>query len=174
MEVVRLSYALNDSAASGEVNYQVVGVNLGTRSSYDQVVNFLSSVENASRVIKVNNVRFSEDTDGEYIASTFILVSPYADLQTAASVDTPIEFDITDTRFQELMNSVRGLRHYEISVDSFIPVPVETTPEELVETTEEISTEEVTPVEEVVPEEVPVEVPAPAVEEVATPASPVQ
>lgn len=124
LSVQRLSYAVNDSGSDGaNAGYQVVAVNLGTEGTYNQVVTFLRNIEDASRVINVNNIRFSTDADTGIVSATFILVSPYVRVESVASVDEPITFDIADPTFQKRIDSLRNLRHYDISIENFIDVP---------------------------------------------------
>lgn len=183
LAVQRLSYAVNDSGSeAAAAGYQVVAVNLGTEGTYNQVVTFLRNIENASRVINVNNVRFSTESDTGLVSTTFVLISPYVKVESAANVDEPITFDVSDPKFQTHIDNLRNLRNYNITIEDFIDieslpsepeapvdadgdgildnpieVPAEPTPEEVPDETPEVA-ETPTPAEN--PAEQPPEIPA--------------
>ncbi len=124
LSITRMSYALNDT---GEVdpkvgNYQVVAVNLSVSGNYNQIVTFLTNLENSSRVINVSTVRFTVDDESGNIDTNLVLISPYVVVSAQANTDEPITFDVTATDFQQTMVRLRNLRHYDISVENFIDI----------------------------------------------------
>lgn len=121
LAVDRLSYALNASGDE-DISYDVVSVNMSVSGSVNQLVTFLESAENASRVINISNVRYTLDLEANTVSASFIAISPFVDLKSAPSIDDPISFDITDPTFQQMMEDLRSLRHYDISVENFINV----------------------------------------------------
>lgn len=135
LAITRMSYALNDT---GEVdpaigNYQVVAVNLSVSGNYNQIVTFLTNLENSSRVINVATVRFTVDDETGAIDTNLVLISPYVSVSAQANTDEPITFDVTAEDFQKTMERLRALRHYEISVENFIDItelPGQDLPEE--------------------------------------------
>lgn len=114
--------------------YDIVVVSLGVSGTYDQLVAFLKTVENAGRFIGVGNVRFSYSSENANIVSAQIMLgSPYVSVQTTAVTDDPINFDISSSDFQNLVSKLKELRIYTISIDEVIDIsdiPETITPEE--------------------------------------------
>ncbi len=142
LAITRMSYALNDT---GEVdpkigNYQVVAVNISVAGNYNQVVTFLTNLEDSSRVINVATVRFTVDEELGTVDTNMVLISPYVEVSAQANTDEPITFDITADDFQQMMERLKNLRHYDITVENFIDItdlpgsdlPVEPVPGEVV------------------------------------------
>lgn len=145
LNVARLSYSVSGDSLE-TASYEVVSVNLGSVSTYQQLVTFLASVENAARLLTVNNVRFGIDDETGEVSTTFILVSPYVKVQSVAATDDPITFDLSDQTFQNTIQKLKTLRVYEISLEdvqfvlpdeeSDVPVVVVGTEEDLSEDNE--------------------------------------
>jgi Tfp pilus assembly protein PilO len=119
MEVTRLTYSLGSSNDVEEELYDQVTVSLGARGSFSQLVSFMTSIENAARLIDVTNVRYgtndSEDTN--ILELAFTLKSPYLFVQSSAVTDDSLTLDITDPAFVAMINKIRGLKFYRISAD---------------------------------------------------------
>lgn len=140
LAITRMSYALNDTGEADPSvgNYQVVAVNLSVAGNYNQVVTFLTNLENSSRVINISTVRFTVDEDEGTIDTNLVLISPYVSVSAQANTDEPITFDITAPEFQQLMDRLKNMRHYDINVEEFIDItalpgadlPVESVPAE--------------------------------------------
>lgn len=98
--------------------YDVVLVNVGLTANYQQLLVFLKAIENASRLISVDNLRFSQDTEqeGSYNIS-LVLSSPYVQVKTDAVTDDPIAFELNDPKFRELVDRLAKLKFYQITVE---------------------------------------------------------
>lgn len=123
LEVSRLSYSVTDVGSSSEdleVTYKAVIVNLGTVGTYDEISSFLSTLENAARMIEVVSYRFSGENleDSSVYAGTFVLRAPYLKVAPQAITDAPITIDVSNPDFINILNKVKSLRYYDISVDS--------------------------------------------------------
>ena len=138
-EVVSLTYSYGGRAASSvdkeEVSadmYETVAVSLGARGNYDQLVTFLLSCENAARFITVDTFRYGIDSrEPSVLEMTFSLSSPYLFVQSSAVTDDPVLLDVTDEAFVEIINRIKSLRFYEISVDTeFVDLASEESAEE--------------------------------------------
>lgn len=105
--------------------YNIVAINVGSDSTYDQVVAFLSNLENSGRVVTINSLRFSaantEEKAGIY-ETTYVISSPYVKVETSAVTDDPIKFDMANKQFQDLMARLKALKIYEISIDEVIDI----------------------------------------------------
>ncbi len=103
------------------------------------------NVENAARLVIVENFRFSQSQtkDGQKLGINFVLISPYLYVESDAITDDPIDLDIGDGEFLELINKIKNLKHYDpYEID--LSIPVEETP---VEEEGALPVEEGTPVE---------------------------
>lgn len=124
LEVTKLSYSITDvggTAEEGEdISYQAVIVNLGTLGGYNQITTFLQNLANSARLVDVISFRFSgeNDEEGFNYASTFILRSPYLAVASQAITDAPITVDVSDPEFQAVLEKVKSLKYYDISVSS--------------------------------------------------------
>jgi Tfp pilus assembly protein PilO len=135
LTVTRLNYGLGAPLAdqsAGDINYKYVTVNLGVSGSFDQMVTFLNNLENAARVINVDQMRYSisEVTDTPKLGINFVLVSPYIYVESTAVTDDPIDLDISDPQFVDLINKIKAMKYYDPNaVDQSVPVE-EAPPEE--------------------------------------------
>lgn len=135
-EVTRLAYSYSgsgpvsadagDTSPSTSVAYQSVTVSLGTRGSYDQLVTFLDSIENAARLVNVENYRYSRDKDG-ILEANFILSSPFLFVQSSAVTDDGITLDMASTDFVNILGKVKALRVYSVSPEDVSQVLIEET-----------------------------------------------
>jgi len=121
MSVTRLSYSYGStSTMSSETEvkkpYSSVTVSLGTDSSYDQIIVFLQSVENAARFLSVPNFRYASSmnaTGDKKLSSGFALDSPYLSVQSTAVTDEPVALDISSQSFVTFINMIKSLKYYE-------------------------------------------------------------
>ncbi len=135
LEISRLSYSFADTgqALSTEAvatDYQTVLVSLGVRGNYAQMVSFLNSLENAARLVNVNDFRYTEEIEegGNTLGLSFSLSAPYIFVQSTAVTDEPINVDITDPKFIGFMDKLKNLKFYTPSVNLNLPIVNETTP----------------------------------------------
>jgi Tfp pilus assembly protein PilO len=142
LSINTLNYGLGSSKAKdSKVKFDTVTVNLSATGSFTQLKSFMSNVENAARIIVVNTFRYSSqkgDDGANRVGVNFVLISPYLFVESNAVTDDPIDLDISDQEFQELINKIKGLKYYN-PYDVDASVPVVETPEE---TEEEVTDEE--------------------------------
>jgi len=137
LTVNSLNYGLGSSKSKSEqtaktVTYNVVTVNLDTTGSFAQLKTFMSSLEKSARLIIVDNYRYSrnETAEGERLGMNFVLISPYLFVESDAITDDSIDLDISDEKFQALINKIKSLKYYDpYEIDASLPV-VETPPAE--------------------------------------------
>lgn len=138
-EVTRLSYSYNDSGSSitsgtapsvGVSGYSEVTVSLGVRGAYDQLTAFLGSIENAARLVTVQNYRFSRDKDG-ILEVSFTLSSPYLFVQSSAVTDDSITLDMSSPEFVSMLSKIKALRVYKVTPEDISQLVVEETPSEI-------------------------------------------
>lgn len=127
LEISKVSYSIRDLGGTNEeqLPYDIVAVNLGTKGSYAQTVAFLKSIENSGRVVFVSDLKFNlveNEEIGSYISTSYVLISPYVQVDTEAATDDPIEFELTNAKFQAVMDEVKQLRIYDISIDEVINI----------------------------------------------------
>ncbi|MBT6401322.1 type 4a pilus biogenesis protein PilO [candidate division WWE3 bacterium] len=141
LSVNKLSYSFGEATeADALLSYSVVNISLGAVGNYSQVETFLTNLENSARLVDVSTYRFaaenSEDTVGLFNV-TFILSSPYLTVESTAVTDDPVNVDISDPEFIELLDKVKKFRFFDISVDTQFEDLEESTQEELEGTLEE-------------------------------------
>lgn len=109
-----------------------IAVALGTTGSFWDLVAFLKSAENASRIIIIEDFRYTQaavddgsaETRNE-VSATFRLLSPYLSVNSMATTDEPIELSISSAEFQAGMQRIKDLKHYDVTVpEDFVPVAV--------------------------------------------------
>ena len=130
LTVNSLNYGLGSSkskeaATSTTVTYNIVTTNLDTTGSFAQLKTFMSTLEKAARLILIDNYRYSrnETAEGEKLGMNFVLVSPYLYVESNAITDDPIDLDISDEKFRELIGKIKALRYYDpYEIDAAIPV----------------------------------------------------
>lgn len=149
VRISKLNYSLGSTGGSDvsqEYNYDFVTVNISIVGTFGEYVTFLSSVENAARLIDVVQLRygFTETEEGPQVSSSLVLVSPYLFVTSDAVTDEPVDLDIRDPEFTKLINDIKSLKFYDPN-DVDLNVPVVETPEEEEETTEEGSPAPVAP-----------------------------
>ncbi len=149
LAVTRLSYSFGETTPEeATLPYSVVNVSLGALGSYEQINNFMRSLENSARVVNTNTFRFSsEATDaGDGIFNlTVILQSPYLNVVTNAVTDDPVNLDVTDPEFTRFIERISQLRFYDVSAVPQFEDVQESSPEEI----EQSVTEDVVPEGEV-------------------------
>ena len=114
LSVVTMSYTLSNTL-TGEVD-----VTLTAGGNYDQIVGFLSNLEKSSRIVELDNLRYGENKDTEGNSSllvTFVLKSPYLTLDPKVVTIEPLSLDITEPRFIDLLNKIKGLKVYKYSIE---------------------------------------------------------
>lgn len=115
-EVTRLNYSYGEAAPTGGASdaqeYKEVVVSLGVNGSYDQLLSLLKDTEIAARVLYIPSFRYSTDDEGK-LSMNFSIISPFLYVQSTAQTDVPVELDITNPSFLELVNKVKVLRFYE-------------------------------------------------------------
>ncbi len=130
--ITKINYATSENTGPADPNaevvkppYNVVTINVGSDSTYDQIVTFLSNLENAGRVVDINSIRFNTLEDEErsgIFSSSFVISSPYVKVETSAVTDDPISFDLANAQFQNLMSKLKALKIYDISIDEVIDI----------------------------------------------------
>ncbi|OGC57799.1 hypothetical protein A3H26_00765 [candidate division WWE3 bacterium RIFCSPLOWO2_12_FULL_36_10] len=123
LTVLRLSYSFGEVAVAvdekgAEKTNDVVIVNLGAQGTYLQVKNFAQNLENSSRLINIKDFRFSLDNETKQLDVVFVLESPYQFVNSTAVTDDPVNIDITKDDFVTIINKVKGLKYYNISIEN--------------------------------------------------------
>jgi Tfp pilus assembly protein PilO len=142
LKVDRLSYSLSQNEA-GPLGYPQVDIALGVTGTLDQLVNFFTLTENASRLLDISSYRYSVGSSEQNSVSVSLSMnSPFLSVSSEAVIDDPINLDIRDQSYAKFITKIKGLTYY----DPLVLTPVE----EIVETPEEEPTqgEETTPTEE--------------------------
>lgn len=114
MAIVTMNYTLSNTSV-GEVN-----VTLTATGNYDQIVSFLSNLEDSSRIIELDNLRYGDNKDAEGKAAllvTFVLKSSYLTSNSKATETDSFSLDITDPGFIGLLAKVKDLKIYKYSVE---------------------------------------------------------
>lgn len=139
LTVNKLSYSFSESEANpaaGAIAYNNVKTSLGVFGNYEQITTFLGTLENAARLVNVSTYRFATETaadsEGEFNV-TFVLDSPYLKIESSAVTDDPIEVDVTDPEFIEVLDKLKALRFYNISAGEGFEGIEESTTEEIEE-----------------------------------------
>ncbi|MFC1756296.1 type 4a pilus biogenesis protein PilO [Patescibacteria group bacterium] len=158
LDVNRLNYGLGSSSTTGatKATYNTVTINLGVEGNFGQLKAFMENVENAARVVLVDNFRYSlSSIEGtEEVSVNFVLVSPYLFVESSAVTDDPVDLDIADEEFQTLINKIKGMKYYDpYEIDTSIPL-IETPEEEELEGEEVPATTTEETIEEIVEETV--------------------
>lgn len=112
------SMTTNSSSQPGAEPLSVVSVSLGSSFTYDQMIVFMESAENAARFLSVPNFRYSkgystDNKDTGNLSGSFSIESPYIYVQSNAVTDEPLDLDISDSNFVKFINDLKGLRYYE-------------------------------------------------------------
>jgi Tfp pilus assembly protein PilO len=160
-ELTKLNYGLGGSTedASGDTGAEYIAVNLGVNGTYEQLIRFLQNMEKAARLVNVSNFRYalsSSDVNDPVLGMSFLIYSPYLQVNSAATTDDPIQIDITDPAFVSILNYIKEFTFYEnmppsaeISAEEKpieeIEAPVEEPTEEAVEESTVPEVEETTP-----------------------------
>lgn len=146
LEVSKLNYALsggapgeeNASGSEDSASVASVVVNLGVSGQLKQLQVFLEAIEVAARMINVDSLRYSQtDTrDGIEFSASLVLSSPYFFVQSDAVTDDPIDLELDDAEFIDLINKIKDLTYYDISIEDIQNIEVveeseDTAPEEL-------------------------------------------
>lgn len=130
LAVDKLSYSFSDPAKTNApvstegtgtapvAPYSTVIVNLGAVGSYEQLRVFLETLENSARLVNVNSYRFtmSDDKDASKLEMTIILNSPYLFVESNAVTDDPVTLDISSQNFVKVVNRIKELKLYQVSV----------------------------------------------------------
>jgi len=146
LTVNRLNYGLRGTTTGLEqqaVSYNLVTINMDATGSFAQLKTFMKDIENAARVVIIENYRFSlnDAKEDNKLGMSFVLESPYLFVESNAITDDPVNLDISDPKFLNLINKIKSMKYYDpYAID--ISVPVEETP------AEEAPAEEGQPVEE--------------------------
>ncbi len=113
MLVSGLNYSHGSSPKDGSLGY--VTVALTSRGTFDSLVSFMHTVENARRLVFVDDFRYSSVyvDDVPQISVSFQLKSPYKKVLSDAVTDSPIDLDITSARFLQDIDRVKSLQLYE-------------------------------------------------------------
>jgi len=133
LTVNTLNYGLGSSGnregETGSITYNIVTINLDVTGNFGQLKTFMKNVENAARLVIVDNFRFSQNktAEGEILGINFVLMSPYLYVESDAITDDPIDLDIGDEKFFDLINKIKNLKYYDpYEID--LSIPVEETP----------------------------------------------
>ncbi len=123
LSVTKLNYSFSSKVAKASTEtpsanlYETVEVSLGSTGTYSQLKAFLESLENAARLITVEDVRYTADEDSAALNINFLLSSPYLFVESSAVTDEAVTLDITDKSFTNLINVLKDLRFYEVTAD---------------------------------------------------------
>lgn len=123
LEANKLSYSFNETSTPGSPSgggTTFVSIALGASGSYSQIQAFLSTLENAARIINVSNFRYtlSESPEKTFLGANFSLNSPYLYVQSNATTDDAINMDITDKKFIDFINKIKLFKYYDITINS--------------------------------------------------------
>ena len=101
-------------------SYKMINVTMGAKGNVEQLVTFFKNLENAARLIDVDSFRYSsQDADqGQFLSVTFDLKSPYLFVESTAVTDDAVTLDITDNKFVDMINRIKGMKFYRISIDN--------------------------------------------------------
>ncbi len=143
MALDRLSYSYaapqGQAAGVSEPTKQddkgLVQVAMTSTGSYDQLVVFMESIENAARLADVTDFRLGVD-EVSALSANINIDSPYMAVQSNAVTDDPVTLDISSQGFVNFINRAKTFKIYTFT-NTVIP-----TAEETVEktTTEESTT----------------------------------
>ncbi len=113
MLVSGLNYSHGSSPDSDSLGY--VTVALTSVGTFDNLVSFMHTVEDARRLVFVDDFRYSSVyTDGvSQVSASFQLKSPYKEVQSDAVTDSPIDLDITSARFLQDIARIKALHLYD-------------------------------------------------------------
>lgn len=102
-----------ETADLGRVRLQAV-----LEAPYAFLQGFISNLEKASRVINVDSVKFSaQSKEMTIVSATLDLISYYTPIpEEKVIVDAPITLDLGAPEFIGLLNKVKALRVYEVTV----------------------------------------------------------
>ncbi|KKS16923.1 MAG: hypothetical protein UU77_C0010G0019 [candidate division WWE3 bacterium GW2011_GWC1_41_7] len=156
LEVTKMNYSFTDLGVAPTVNetevstatsssYKVVNVTMGAKGNMEQFTNFLRNLENSARLVDVESFRYSNDTSEEStgLVITFDLKSPYLFVESTAVTDDAVTLDITDPEFTSMINKIKGLKYYRISIDEISSKVVQEASESAEEkTTQDVVVEE--------------------------------
>jgi Tfp pilus assembly protein PilO len=111
--------SLNYSQASTveSTGMSLVDVSLSATGSFDKLVSFMKSIENASRLVLLKDFRYSlAEKDGAWtVSASFQLQAPYLFVSSSAVTDEPIELSISSQEFLADMRRILDLHQYEVS-----------------------------------------------------------
>jgi len=121
MDVFSLNYSQSTSGDAPGMRF--VDVALASSGSFESLVLFLKSVENASRLVVLKDFRYSySDREGtRLVSASFQLQSPYLLVSSTAVTDEPIELSISSPEFLSDMEKILNLRQYGIGESSAVP-----------------------------------------------------
>lgn len=129
LTVNRLNYGLKGAGASGTgeggSDYDIVTVNMDATGNFEQLKTFMNSIENAARIVIVENYRYTLNTSGDEtkLGMNFVLDSPYLYVESDAITDDPVDLDISDNDFQDLITKIKAMKYYDpYEIDLTIPV----------------------------------------------------
>jgi len=124
LKITRLSsQGQKDSTKEG---FFVTNVALSVSGSYEQFLAFVTSMENAARVVDVTDMRYTVDTAAAGILSFSITVSaPYYTVNERAVTDESIDLDVSNRDFLDFVDKMKELRYYDSNelspVEEIIP-----------------------------------------------------
>lgn len=101
------------SRLAADKNIKRVQLQVVAEGSFVGLQSFLKNVEEASRLISVDNLSFEAKKGGEAIVSTLGLVSFYVDSLPA---DPNFSFDLGQSDFKSTLLKLKGLKVYEAEV----------------------------------------------------------
>lgn len=108
--------APTSSTTVADTSAKEVSVQMTLSGNYDALVTFLEKVENASRIVVVDSLKFSP-LQGEEGGSGFTfnlgVISFYSSVPEEKDVTAPIDFSITSPSFKKVITEVDRLTEYE-------------------------------------------------------------
>lgn len=114
LEVGQLSYSKRSSSGT---SYDIVGVALTGTGDGPALLRFMESTEKASRLIVVDDFRYTGGEKGESLNVSFSIGSPYLNVESDAVTDDPVPFTLTDPEFKEVIDKVNELNFYAVAAE---------------------------------------------------------
>ncbi len=127
----------SDETAEKSPKYLIVDVLLGATGNLDQLQEFFNKIETSARYVDIDTFRFEAENeqDGEAVsgssrlAITFGLRAPHIRVQSNAVTDDPIDLNISDDEFLGVINTIKGMKYYDITEESINQALLEETRE---------------------------------------------
>jgi len=104
------------TGGSSEIHLQ-----LGVDGDFEQVQTLLDKLENASRVVVVDQFNLSERKEAS-MAATLSVSSFFMPSVTRQQIDVPITLDLNSAKFKDGLEKIKALKVYEVQLGEGSPV----------------------------------------------------